>query len=479
MKKFNNIYKVIGASAALLMLSCNNDLDQVPNNIPESSSLTEFGEVLNAAYFYQHASATPMAVMGDFRADNALMYEEPYPAFDRYNSDLSGGDLEDQFFAPIYKDLYNSILSVNNVIENSSDPVEVGEARFLRALSYFKLIIAFGDVSVNLDAFPSLETIDPTRQPAEDVYNNIVIPDLEAAIEGLDGSITYGRASRLAAQALLGKVYVYLNDFVNAETYLSAAISEAAAAGIVLESDFANVVSEDSSEIIYSIPITASVADNYGDSEFTTWFAGEDTKANFPVDIDLVNAFEAVAGEIIPTLQPNPDFDPDIAGSEEETLQDVDFRRGSTIGATVGDGETSQIAGTRAIKYSVIAEQDWVELRLSDVILLYAEVLNENGSAASEVLGLLDPIRSRASLNPLDPTAISSQAMVRQAIQDERRLELAFEGQRWFDLVRTGTVDAEMGQEINPFYHIFPVPSFEISATVVNGEPVVIQNPGY
>ena len=457
MKKFNNIYKVIGASATLFMLSCNNDLDQVPDNIPEAASLTNFSEVLNAAYFYQHASATPMAIMGDFRADNGVMFEEPYPAFDRFNEDLADGGLEDQFFTPIYTDLYNSILSANNIIERSSEPIEVGEAKFLRALSYFKLIIAFGDVSVNLDAFPDPATVDPTRQPAADVYNEIVIPDLEDAITALDGSITYGRASRLAAQALLGKVYMYLGDFVNAETYLSAAINAADASGIVLEADFADVVLEDSTEIIYSIPITTSVGDNYSDTEFEAWFAGNDTKSNFPIDIDLVNAFDTSSAS-----------------------GNVDLRKDLTVGPTT-NVVTDITSGTKGVKYPDGPEQDWVEIRLSDVILLYAEALNENGSSAADVLALLDPIRTRAGLDPLDSAIVNTQDLVGQAIQDERRLELAFEGHRWFDLVRTGTVDAEMGliATVNPNYYVFPIPSFEIIATTVNGVEVVTQNPGY
>ena len=119
-------------------------------------------------------------------------------------------------------------------------------------------------------------------------------------------------------------------------------------------------------------------------------------------------------------------------------------------------------------------DHDWIEIRLADVILLYAETLNENGAPASTVLPLLDDIRTRAGLNSLTGT-ISSQAEVKQAILDERRLELAFEGQRWFDLVRTGTVDAEMGETINTDYYVFPIPISEILAT----DGVITQNPGY
>ena len=100
-----------------MITACNNDLDQFPPKQLESSSLTDYNGVLNAAYHYQTGSPTPLAVMGDFRADNMLMDEEPYPAFDRFNADLAGGDLVEQFFRPFYSNLYKSILSANNVIE--------------------------------------------------------------------------------------------------------------------------------------------------------------------------------------------------------------------------------------------------------------------------------------------------------------------------------------------------------------------------
>ena len=109
-------YKLLLGSL-LFIMACDNDLDQVPPNIASSDSLEDFGGVVNAAYYYQLGAVTPMAVMGDFRADNALMDEEPYPEFDRYGADLTV--MEDQFFGPFYTALYKSILSANNVIENS------------------------------------------------------------------------------------------------------------------------------------------------------------------------------------------------------------------------------------------------------------------------------------------------------------------------------------------------------------------------
>ena len=191
------------------MTACESDLDQFPPNIASSNSLTDFGGVLNAAYFYHRGSVTPMAVMGDFRADNAFMDEDPFTEFDLYGPNLTV--MEDQFFGPFYTALYKAILSANGVIENSSDPVEVGEARFLRALSYFKLVRVFGDVTVNLSSTPS--TTDNSilaRQPAASVYSTVIIPDLTEAIAALPINNSNGRASRLAAQGMLGLSLIHI-----------------------------------------------------------------------------------------------------------------------------------------------------------------------------------------------------------------------------------------------------------------------------
>lgn len=432
--------------SVLLFTACE-DLDQVPPNIASSDSLEDFEGVVNAAYFYQLGAVTPMAVMGDFRADNALMDEEPYPEFDRYGPNLTV--MEDQFFRPFYSQLYKAILSTNNVIENSTNPIDVGEAKFLRALSYFKLVLVFGDVPVNLVAEPI--TDDPTifeRQPAADIYNNVIIPDLLDAIGALDIEIVNGKASRYAAQGLLGKVYMHRGDFGSAESHLAAVVNGAAGAGISLQANYADIfgeINDRNSEIIFATQISSSVVDEYEDSEFWSWYGGLDTKSLMPLDPDLIAAFDAS----------------DAGGGG------TDLRRAVNIDETLmASPKYPQTGGP---------DHDWIELRLADVILLYAETLNENGASAEAVFDLLDPIRTRAGLTPLDHTVLNTQALVRQAIYDERRLELAFEGHRWFDLVRTGTVDAEMGETINSNYHLFPIPISEILAT----NNVITQNPGY
>jgi hypothetical protein len=435
------VYLLLGS--LLLIIACDNDLEQVPPNLATSDSLTDFGGVLNAAYFYQHASVTPMAVMGDFRADNALMDEEPYPAFDRFNSDLADGALNNQFFRPIYAALYKSILSANNVIENSGSPSDVGEAKFLRALSYFKLVQMFGAVTVNLSSAPS--TTDSSilvRQPVADVYDNVIIPDLQDAIAALGNTNINGRATSLAARGILGKVYVTRGDFANATPILGAVVSGATAAGVMLQDNYGEIfgtTNDLNPEIIFATQISSSVPDEYSDSEFWSWSGGLDTKSLMPLDPSLIAAFDA-----------------------SEAGGDTDLRRAVTIDETLMASPKFPQAGG--------PDHDWIELRLADAILLYAEALNETGGTTNAIIEL-NKVRNRAGLSNSTAT---TQTTVRTAIANERRLELAFEAQIWFDLVRTGTAQSVLGFD-NSNWLLAPIPISEITSS----EGVITQNAGY
>ena len=433
-----NIYVLLGS--LLLITACSSDLDQSPPNIANANELTDFTGVLNAAYFYQLGAVTPMAVMGDFRADNALMVESPYTEFDIFTPNLT--TMEDQFFGPLYTALYRSILSSNSVIENSSNADEVAEAKFLRGLSYFKLVQAFGDVTVLLTTvkIQDIPDLDLVRKPAAEVYSSVIIPDLTDAIANLTNSSGNGRATKIAAQALLGKVHVTRGDFASAEPLLAAVVNDAGGAGITLNDNFSDIfVTDLNSEIIFATRISGSIEDEYSFTDFWSWFFGLDTKSLSPLDPSLIAAFDA-----------------------SEAGGDTDLRRVVTI--------DEEAMASPKYPQSGGAEVDWIELRLADVILLYAEALNENG-ATSDALVELNKIRTRAGL---PNSTATTQADVRTAIADERRLELAFEGHRWFDLVRTGTAQSELGFT-DPNYLVFPIPDSEVKASF----GVITQNDGY
>lgn len=427
------IYTLFGA--LLITAACSTDLDQAPTNIASADSLSDFEGVLNAAYWYQTGSTTPLAIMGDFRSDNALFDESPHDEFD----DFDGGvvSMEGDFFRPFYSSLYKSILSANSVIDNSDDATQVAEAKFLRALSYSKLVKVFGGVTLNLSPSPS--TTDQSilaRSSAADVYLQIET-DLADAISVLDNAgLSTGRATRIAAQALLGKVHLAQGDASSAESVLASVVNGASAAGISLLDNFSAVFASDlNAEIIFATQLTSSIGiSDYSGDTFNVWYAGGNTKADeIPVSMELINAYT-----------------------------DGDTRKSVTVDAAIQVSNKYQTLG---------ADQDWIEIRFADVLLMYAEALNEGGNTAGAATQL-NKVRNRAGLSN---TTASSQAALREAIQHERRLELAFEGHHWFDLVRTGTVDAEMGQSINSNYYVFPIPTSEIFAS----DEVITQNPGY
>lgn len=427
------IYTLFGA--LLITAACSTDLDQAPTNIASADSLSDFEGVLNAAYWYQTGSTTPLAIMGDFRSDNALFDESPHDEFD----DFDGGvvSMEGDFFRPFYSSLYKSILSANSVIDNSDDATQVAEAKFLRALSYSKLVKVFGGVTLNLSPSPS--TTDQSilaRSSAADVYLQIET-DLADAISVLDNAgLSTGRATRIAAQALLGKVHLAQGDASSAESVLASVVNGASAAGISLLDNFSAVFASDlNAEIIFATQLTSSIGiSDYSGDTFNVWYAGGNTKADeIPVSMELINAYT-----------------------------DGDTRKSVTVDAAIQVSNKYQTLG---------ADQDWIEIRFADVLLMYAEALNEGGNTSGAATQL-NKVRNRAGLSN---TTASSQAALREAIQHERRLELAFEGHHWFDLVRTGTVDAEMGQSINSNYYVFPIPTSEIFAS----DEVITQNPGY
>ena len=430
-------------TSVLLFVACE-DLDQAPPNFDQAATLTDYEKVLYAAYGYHLDAVSPMAIFGDFRSDNALFDESPYTDFHSFNGNDLATSMSESFFRPFYAALYRSIFSANTVINSSDIASQVGEAKFIRALSYFKLVQVFGDVTVRLD-----ETEDPrdgsllTRKSASLVYSEVIIPDLQNAITALDLSSSAsanGRATSIAAQALLGKVYAQSGDYGNAATQLQAVIDDAnVTSEIGLVSDFADIFGSANnlnSEILFATRISSSIGISSANEDlFTNWYAGKNTKAddNAPMSQDLIDAFAASTGDKRTVLTLN---------------------------------------GNNSVKFNKDENADWPELRLTDVYMLLAEALNENTDsdlAREAALDLLDNIRTRAGLALLDHNVLNTQDLVRQAIFDERRLEFASEGHRWFDLQRfeaasPGALDAEMGETISSGYFVFPIPNSEVTS---------------
>ena len=126
---------------------------------------------------------------------------------------------------------------------------------------------------------------------------------------------------------------------------------------------------------------------------------------------------------------------------------------------------------------------DFIVLRYADVLLMYAEALNEvayEGSQNSKSLQALNEVHQRAGLLPIDITDVPSQSAFRKAVLVERQKEFPYEGQRWFDVVRLGyasEVAAADGHNIQEYQQLFPIPNTELER--INNESIMWQNPGY
>ena len=126
---------------------------------------------------------------------------------------------------------------------------------------------------------------------------------------------------------------------------------------------------------------------------------------------------------------------------------------------------------------------DNIILRYADVLLMYAEALNEvgyNGSQTAPATVALNAVHTRAGLTPIDITSVPDQASFRKAVMLERQKEFPYEGQRWFDAVRMGGAQeaaAAEGHTIQQYQFLFPIPTSELER--INNESIMWQNPGY
>lgn len=431
---------IIAVITAVTLLSCNTDLDQQSVLAPGSETI-ESQESLFAAYGFLQAATNEEFYFGTLRSDIgfAQSLEAPFANFDTFDSRLL--DASDAIILPYWFNLYRTIIHANIAIERSEvvDAIS-GEAQFLRAYSYFKLVQAFGAVPINTETVVAFDTNDAfERQPVSDVYD-LIITDLNSAINLLDDTMTNGRPSSFSAKALLAKVYMTNGSPLLAEPILLDVIDNSGAA---LEASYETLFTdggESSSEILFSVQYSAT-----GDTHsniFTFEITGGFSRIINPTTDFLRNSYEP--GDLRADLT----YDDDLQAIVKHFSDDL--------------SRTS-------------SEADWYVLRLADIILLYAEAGIENGTMTdSEVLALLDDIRVRAGLPILEIADFSTTDLVLQAVKDERKVELAWEGHRWFDLVRWGDAQTALGFD-NDNYLLFPIPISEVLAT----SGVINQNPGY
>jgi hypothetical protein len=350
----------------------------------------------------------------------------------------------------------------------------LGEAEFLRALYYFYLVRGFGDVPlVTTPATSAAEAAALTRTPAAQVYAQIV-KDLQDAITKLPASYSgedLGRATKWAAQGLLAKVYLTQGDMPNAAIQARAVI---AGSGKTLWPNFADnfkVENENGQESLFEVQFKSGLTNYTTDgpgsvmNEFwgARFFGSPYVVAsggygfNVP-EKDLVAGYVAGDTRRAATLFAPGDAYPD--GQIQPT---------TLVGNPNAYSIRKQYVGRTNVN-NWDSPLNFPVLRLAEMYLILAEAAGPTG----EGLAAINTVRARAGVAPL---AASGTANFKAAVIQERRLELAFEDDRWYDLKRTGTLVSTLkaqGKAVQEFNNLLPVPQAEI-----NVNPNLTQNPGY
>lgn len=367
--------------------------------------------------------------------------------------------------ADYYSSFYNIIFRANIVLQNldvASAPVAAkfeGEAKFVRAYAYFNLVRLFGDIPlVETVIGPTDEVSAFTRISTTEVYT-LIISDLTTAVANLDNTYKT-RASKAAAQTLLAKVNLTLGNYNEARTLCEAVI----AGGFTLEEDFKDVFyNERNPEIIFAIGF---IGDNVDDSQnFSTEMTalGRSSGLNYVTD-EAIAAFESFGG----TERTELSYRPDAAQPNQTQVQKFISDGVESLGIEPTSGDLTQ------------AGNDWIVLRYADVLLMHVEAIIGEGNGVSttdpSALTSFQTVRDRAGL--IAPvTSISKQELL-----DERRVELAFENHRLFDLIRFGEAENVLGAfAVDNGYSfsgtdlLLPIPQREIGLS----RGLMTQNPGY
>ncbi len=415
---------------------------------------------------------------GELPSDNVL--KPGTPGADQVDFNLFTVRPSNGYLSRAWNDYYTGIHRCNTILTRiesvSMDEAAknrfVAEAKFLRALMYFNLVRIFGPVPVVTTEIAEVrQGYQYGREPVEAVYAQI-IKDLTESEDVLPGAkaagVEFGRATRGAAKALLGKVYLTRRNFPAAAAKLKEVI---ALGDYSLVADYASLfraATENNPEMIFAAQFKSGGLGQ--GSQFPFWFG--------PTGVGVFGA-GAGRGDFQPTAEMARAYEP------------ADKRKAISVDSTGTGGGLQRF--TRKFGDGAPAQQDsdnnWPILRLADVYLMYAEALNEVSYGSADAFGYLNEVRRRAGLTEKTVADLPDQDRFRAAVEQERRVELAFEGHRWFDLVRTnkavevinakarslGVIGPNNDGQINANNLVFPIPQGQVDLNPTRIE----QNIGY
>ncbi|WP_239541036.1 RagB/SusD family nutrient uptake outer membrane protein [Cryomorpha ignava] len=427
--------------------SCN-VLDVEPqNSIPADEAFKDkagiergiFGAYSTLQYFGYYGRT--YGIFSDLAADNLAQpidgTASEYREVDNNNILPENGSV-----AGIWSACYDGINVANNVIEKvpamSDMSAEeknraLGELYFIRALDHFNALNYFGAVPIKITPTIGVDDLNVPRNSVDQVYAQI-ISDLTFAAEHLPASTSQKiRATKYAAVGLLARVYLYKKDYAMAADMAGKVISEG---GYTLLDDYAAIFDGDgSAETIFEV-------------DFTTLDRNRIAEYNFPK-----------------TLNGRREVEPTQSVLDAYEIGDERYNASIAFDAALA----------YPIKYDDLSTgaDNFIVIRLGEMYLIRAEAEARNNGDIGMIKDDIDEIRLRANLSE---TSASTYPALLLQIEKDRRIELAFEGHRWFDLVRTGRAIEVLPNVNSTNQTLFPIPSSELQTNTNSG---MTQNPGY
>ena len=509
---------IVFVTSSILFTSCN---DWILEPTPGKTLLEDYFTVGETAIQTTNGAYVPLMwefnntyfpewFIGDVVSDDALKggqsvgdMADVYD-FENFKTNSNNGFLLDYYRAQ-YQGIGRCNLALQNVPLLDTDSVMtasvqkrlIGELKFLRAMYYFRLVRVFGGVPVSLEPIESSADWKKPRATTAAVYN-LIISDLTDANNGLWKKSQYaktdlGRATKGAAQAMLLKVNLYTKNYADAKRWGDSIMTSNEYELVANYADNFTLAGENGKESVFEIQYMADPTSDFGNgngftrgtyaviltrsraSKFGGWGFNKPTQ-------NLYNEFETSDPRRDVTIF-NPS-DADIETPAQEIYLGSRFLN-RKYALMYSDNSIYKLDHpTRGpINNKVI--------RYADVLLMYAEACCELNKL-SEAKAALEQVRARArnngSILPAFPYGAyaDNQTDLRKAIRHERRVELAMEGHRWFDLCRWGvakeTMDAykltetteakaEMATFIAGKHELFPIPSQEIDLNPMDQNP--------
>jgi hypothetical protein len=499
----NNLLKALrrktvlmGCLTAISVAGCDQFLEPKPT------------DVLAPENFYRSAADAVSAVNAVYAQDQWvhfwIWYESDVASDDMFataNYGPDGHQLASYTFDPTLwsiNDLWtNAYITINKanivldrvpaIVMDVTDRNRVlGEAHYLRALTYFELVRMFGDVPLMEHEAKSVADAQIARTPAAQVYA-LIVSDLQTAMTDLPASYSgadLGRATSGAATSLLAKVYLNQKDYNNAAKYagqvMTAGRYSLAARWLdnfKISDEFVNP------ESIFEI--------NYGAPEQTPGVVG-----SVQTLFSLPSGFPG--GDAYGLMQVNPDLIAVYSANDQRgngatymtspyvTALGDTARWGVPNGAAFHKWLDETDSKDMTARSWQQMPNNWIIQRYADVLLIYAEAVNAGGTATSgSAEAALNQVRTRAGIPTV--SGLGSAALT-DSIRVERRREFAFEGQRWFDLSRWSLLDATFKAKTTQMQTLQPgetpihgVPSnlFPIPDGQINSNALLTQNPGW